>query len=138
MQTCKVGYLVGSLSAGSINRILSKALIKAAPADLEFVEVPLKDPPLYNYDFDDHHPPAARALKAAPACVNAVLFVSPEYNRSMPGPLRTEVFTSDGEVLDRDTKAFLTFYMEEFREFIIRVLTVVPQNAPGHLGWGEP
>ena len=80
--TYKVGYFVGSLAAGSINRILSRALIKVAPADLEFVEIPIKDLPLYSFDYDADYPPAGHALKEAIAGVNAVLFVSPEYNRA--------------------------------------------------------
>ena len=41
-----------------------------------------------------------------------------------------EIFGEDGEIKDEDTKAFLTEYMKQFREFIIRVLSVVPQNKP--------
>ena len=87
----RVGYFVGSLAAGSINRILSRALIRVAPADLEFVEIPIRDLPLYSYDYDADYPPAGRALKEAIAGVNAVLFVSPEYNRSIPGPLKNAI-----------------------------------------------
>jgi chromate reductase, NAD(P)H dehydrogenase (quinone) len=58
----KVGYFVGSLAKGSINRILSRALIKVAPRDLEFVEIPIGDLPLYSYDYDADYPPEARRL----------------------------------------------------------------------------
>lgn len=51
----------GSLAAGSINRTLSRALIRLAPPDLEFVEIPIKDLPLYNSDYDADHPPEAGA-----------------------------------------------------------------------------
>ena len=69
----RVGYFVWSLAAGSINRILSKALIKVAPPDLEFVEIPIKDLPLYSYDYDADYPPEGRALKvpspaSTPSC----------------------------------------------------------------------
>jgi chromate reductase len=87
----KVGYFVGSLSKKSINRTLSKALIRLAPPDLEFAEIPIKDLPLYNYDFDSDYPPQARALKEAVASADAILFVSPEYNRSIPGPLKNAI-----------------------------------------------
>ncbi len=80
----RVGYFVGSLAAGSINRILSRALIKVAPADLEFVEIPIKDLPLYSYDHDADYPPEGRALKEALAGVNAILFVSPEKRARPP------------------------------------------------------
>ena len=46
MTTYKVGYLIGSLAKGSINRLLSKALIKLAPPELEFTEIPFGDLPL--------------------------------------------------------------------------------------------
>jgi chromate reductase, NAD(P)H dehydrogenase (quinone) len=187
----KVGYIVGSLATGSINRILAKALIKVAPRDLEFVEIPIEYLPLYNRDYDADYPPEGRALKDAIAGVDAVLFVSPEYNRSIPGPLKNaidwasrpygqnsfarkptaiigastgrigtavmqsglrsvlafcdspqlnapeayiyftpEVFGEDGEIKNEETKAFLTNYMKQFLEFIVRVLSVVPQNRP--------
>ena len=45
MATHKIGYFVGSLATGSINRVLSQALIKLAPEDLEFSEIPIKDLP---------------------------------------------------------------------------------------------
>ncbi len=91
MKTYKVGYFVGSLSKSSINRILSKALIRLAPPELEFEEIPIKDLPLYNSDFDDDYPPEGRALKDAIASVDAVLFVTPEYNRAIPGGLKNAI-----------------------------------------------
>jgi chromate reductase, NAD(P)H dehydrogenase (quinone) len=78
MATYKIGYFVGSLAARSINRTLSKALIKLAPADLEFTEIPIKDLPLYSYDYDADFPPAGRALKEAIDGSDGILFVSPE------------------------------------------------------------
>ena len=77
MSTYQVGYFVGSLSSTSINRILSRALIRLAPADLEFTEIPIGDLPLYSPDFDADYPAEARALKEAIAGVGAVLFVTP-------------------------------------------------------------
>jgi chromate reductase len=55
------------------------------------VEIPIRDLPLYNRDFDDDYPPAGRALKDAIAAVDAVLFVTPEYNRGMPGSLKNAI-----------------------------------------------
>lgn len=91
MATQKIGYFVGSLATGSINRTLSKALIKLAPADLEFTEIPIKDLPLYSYDYDADFPPAGRALKEAIEASDGILFVSPEYNRSIPGALKNAI-----------------------------------------------
>jgi len=82
---------VGSLSSTSINRILSRALIRLAPEDLELVEIPIRDLPLYSQDHDGNFPPEARALKDAIAAVQAVLFVTPEFNRSIPGGLKNAI-----------------------------------------------
>lgn len=87
----KVGYFVGSLSSTSINRVLSKALIRLAPDDLEFTEIPIGDLPLYSQDYDENYPPEATALKDAIAASDAVLFVTPEYNRSIPGALKNAI-----------------------------------------------
>ncbi len=88
MTMIQVGYFVGSLSSTSINRVLSKALIRLAPDDMEFTEIPIGNLPLYSPDYDGDYPPEARALKASVAAVDAVLFVTPEYNRSIPGALK--------------------------------------------------
>jgi chromate reductase len=87
----RIGYIVGSLSTESINRTLAEALIRLAPKHLEFVEIPIGDLPLYNRDFDTDYPPEGRALKDAIAAVDAVLFVTPEYNRGIPGCLKNAI-----------------------------------------------
>jgi chromate reductase len=87
----EVGYFVGSLSSTSINRVLSKALIRLAPDDLEFTEIPIGNLPLYSPDYDADYPPEARALKEAVTGSDAILFVSPEYNRSIPGALKNAI-----------------------------------------------
>jgi chromate reductase len=89
--TYKVGYFVGSLSSKSINRILSKALIRLAPNDLEFSEIPINNLPLYSQDYDDDYPAEATSLKDAIRGSDAVLFVTPEYNRSIPGGLKNAI-----------------------------------------------
>ena len=91
MTNIRVGYFVGSLSSTSINRVLSTALIRLAPDDMEFTEITIGDLPLYSPDFDSDYPPEARALKASIAAVDAVLFVTPEYNRSIPGALKNAI-----------------------------------------------
>jgi chromate reductase len=185
----KVGYFVGSLSSRSINRTLSKALIRLAPDDLEFTEIPIGNLPLYSPDFDADYPPEATALKEAIGASDAVMFVTPEYNRSIPGALKNaidwasrpwgqnsfhhipaavigasigsigtavaqqslravlsfcnarqmtspeayiqfapEKFAPDGEVVDESTAQFLQMFMAEFREHLVRVLTVIPRK----------
>src|SRR5512144_2697098 len=91
MGTYKVGYLVGSLATASINRLLSKALVRLAPPQLKLTEIPIRDLPLYSYDYDASYPPVATAFKSAIAAVDAVLFVTPEYNRSIPGGLKNAI-----------------------------------------------
>jgi chromate reductase len=86
-----VGYLIGSLSEKSINRTLAKALIRLAPDSLAFEEIPIRDLPLYNRDLDADYPPEGRALKEAIERVDAVLFITPEYNRDMPGSLKNAI-----------------------------------------------
>ncbi|NYG07965.1 chromate reductase [Phycicoccus badiiscoriae] len=91
MSSYRVGYFVGSLSSTSINRTLSRALINLAPSGLEFTEIPIGDLPLYSPDYDGSYPPEAVALKEAIAASEAVLFVTPEYNRSIPGALKNAI-----------------------------------------------
>jgi chromate reductase, NAD(P)H dehydrogenase (quinone) len=190
MRTYKVGYFVGSLSSTSINRELSKALIRLAPEDLEFTEISIGNLPLYSQDYDANFPPEATALKDAIHQSDAILFVTPEYNRSIPGALKNaidwasrpwgqnafdhipaavigasighigtavgqqslravlsfcnarqmtapeayshftaEVFPGDGEVANESTRDFLKRYMAEFRDHVVRVLTVLPRAA---------
>ena len=189
MSAYTVGYIVGSLSSTSINRILATALIRLAPDDLSFVEIPIRDLPLYSQDYDADYPPEGRLLKEAIAAVDAVLFVTPEFNRSIPGALknaidwasrpwgqnsfdhmpaavigaspgaigtavgqqslravlsftnarqmtapeayitfRPEIYGEDGSVSDESTAQFLRKYMQEFRDHIERVLTVLPRT----------
>ncbi|MGS1016181.1 NADPH-dependent FMN reductase [Allosphingosinicella humi] len=87
----KVGYLVGSLATASINRKLAKALIRLAPESLEFSEISFRDLPLYSYDYDADFPAVARAFKDAIKAADAILFVTPEYNRSIPGGLKNAI-----------------------------------------------
>jgi chromate reductase, NAD(P)H dehydrogenase (quinone) len=190
MASYRVGYFVGSLSSTSINRELSKALIALAPDDLEFHEIQIRNLPLYSQDYDANYPPEAVALKDAIHRSQAILFVTPEFNRSIPGALKNaidwasrpwgqnafdhipaaiigasigqigtalaqqslravlafcnarqmtapeayiqfskEIFPGDGMVADKVTKTFLESFMSEFRDHIMRVLTVLPRHS---------
>lgn len=91
MTTFRVGYIVGSLSSKSINRKLAQALVKLAPAELTVSEIVWRDLPIYSPDYDKDYPPAAATFKAAIAAVDAVMFVTPEYNRSLPGGLKNAI-----------------------------------------------
>jgi chromate reductase len=87
----RVGYFIGSLSSTSINRLLATALVKLAPPELTAFEIPFRDLPLYSPDLEADYPPVAKALKDAIARADAVLFVTPEYNRSIPGGLKNAI-----------------------------------------------
>src|SRR4026208_1442592 len=91
MSTFKVGYLIGSLATGSINRLLAKALVRLAPEHLKMTELPFRDLPIYSYDYDADFPQVAKDFKSALAAVDAVLFITPEYNRSIPGGLKNAI-----------------------------------------------
>ncbi len=91
MATHRVGYVIGSLAKASINRKLAKALVKLAPKELALTEIPIRDLPVYNRDFDADFPAPARAFKQALAGVEALLFVTPEYNRGIPGSLKNAI-----------------------------------------------
>jgi chromate reductase len=91
MESHNVGYFVGSLARESINRKLANALVRLAPDDLVLQEIYYAELPPYSYDYDADYPPVARAFKEAIAAVDAVLFVTPEYNRSIPGALKNAI-----------------------------------------------
>ena len=87
----RVGVIVGSLSKNSINRRVANALEKLAPAEFEFFEIDYSKLPLYNHDFDADYPAEALEFKAQVASADAILFVTPEYNRSIPGALKNAI-----------------------------------------------
>jgi len=190
MSDYTVGYFVGSLAKGSINRKLAQALVRVAPPELQMREIRFGDLPLYSYDYDADYPQVAKDFKATIAEVDAVLFVTPEYNRSIPGALKNAIdwasrpygqnsftrkpsaiigtspgaigtavgqqhlksilsfcnspmmnaveayiqftpnlISDQGDVSVGSTEDFLRSYMQEFRDFIERVLTVYPRPS---------
>ena len=87
----KVAVFVGSLRQDSINRKLARAVEKLAPKDLSFEHIDIGGLPLYNQDFDGDYPAACQQLKQAVEAADALLFVTPEYNRSIPGVLKNAI-----------------------------------------------
>lgn len=83
-----VGVIVGSLSRQSINRRLADALIGLAPADFSMRILRIDDLPLYNYDDDAQPAESVKRFKREVTGSDAIVFVTPEYNRSIPGPLK--------------------------------------------------
>ena len=88
MAQLKVALFVGSLRKDSYNRRLARAVEKLAPPDFKFEHIRIDNLPLYSQDFDADYPAVARQLKQAVEATDALLFVTPEYNRSIPGVLK--------------------------------------------------
>ncbi|SDG30797.1 NADPH-dependent FMN reductase [Alloyangia pacifica] len=85
----KVAVIVGSLREGSYNRMLARALTEVAPEGLDFDFVAIGDLPLYNPDLDEGTPPEAWSrFRAQVKASDAVLFVTPEYNRGLPAAVK--------------------------------------------------
>ena len=91
MSTLSIAVLVGSLRRESFNRRLATALARLAPGDVEFRQLEIGDLPLYNHDDDANPPAAAQRLKSEIRAADGVLFVTPEYNRSVPGVLKNAI-----------------------------------------------
>lgn len=87
MSTHHVGIVIGSLSKDSINRKLARAVQRLAADRLNFTEIEIGDLPLYNRDLDGDFPAPARRLKDEFEGVQALLLVTPEYNRAVPAAL---------------------------------------------------
>ncbi|MRH29982.1 ACP phosphodiesterase [Microbacterium sp. SYP-A9085] len=87
----RLGVIVGSLSRESINRRLALALTRLAPSEFHVEEISYDQLPVYNRDFDADYPQSALDFKATVAAVDALLFVTPEYNRSIPGALKNAI-----------------------------------------------
>ena len=91
MSKTKIAVFVGSLRKDSINKKLAKAVEKLMPADFEFEYVRIDNLPLYNQDFDGDYPAECKRLKQQVEAADALLFVTPEYNRGVPGVLKNAI-----------------------------------------------
>lgn len=91
MGTLKIAILVGSLRRESFNRRLAEGLVKLASDDVEFSWPSLGDLPLYNQDDDGSPSAQVTRLKGEIKAAHGVLFVTPEYNRSIPGVLKNAI-----------------------------------------------
>lgn len=88
MSTLQIAVIVGSLRRDSFNHRLALALARLAPPSLHFEPIAIDALPLYNQDDDAKPAAAVRQLKAEIAVSQGLLFVTPEYNRSIPGVLK--------------------------------------------------
>ena len=90
-ETRNVATLVGSLRRGSLNRMAARAIAALAPPSLAFDEVEIGDLPLYNEDLEQDPPAQWTRFRERMRGADAVLFVTPEYNRSVPGLLKNAI-----------------------------------------------
>ena len=90
-KTHNVAVLVGSLRKDSFNRKIAHALAKLAPSSLKLSIVELGDLSMYNQDLDATPPASWTAFRASIKAADAVLFVTPEYNRSVPAVLKNAI-----------------------------------------------
>lgn len=88
MSTYPIAVVIGSLRRQSHNKALAAAITRLAPADLDFRTVEIGDLPLYNQDDDGAQAASVVRFKGEIAAAKGILFVTPEYNRSMPGVLK--------------------------------------------------
>ncbi|MBP6018646.1 MAG: NAD(P)H-dependent oxidoreductase [Burkholderiaceae bacterium] len=91
MDHYQIALVVGSLRRDSHNKKLAHALTRLGPADFTFKFLDISKLPLYNQDDDAHQAPAVLQLKQEIAASQGLLFVTPEYNRSMPGVLKNAI-----------------------------------------------
>lgn len=91
MSTYQIAVIVGSLRHDSVNRKLATAIAGLAPPEFSFNQVTISDLPLYNQDDDANQPAAAKRLKDEIKAAHGLLFVTPEYNRSVPGVLKNAI-----------------------------------------------
>lgn len=88
MSQYPIAVVVGSLRRDSFNRKLATALARLAPAEFSFSQLRIDDLPLYNQDDDGNPAESVKRLKAEITAARGVIFVTPEYNRSIPGVLK--------------------------------------------------
>ena len=122
-----VAVIVGSLRKDSINRKVANALAELAPPSLKLVIVGIGDLPLCNQDDDDKSPAPSVAFRERIKAADAVLFVTPEYNRSIPSPLKNALDVGSrpfgqsvwgGKLIDDDSRKLLHDFMLAFAAWI--------------------
>ncbi|MEV4320533.1 NADPH-dependent FMN reductase [Actinocrispum sp. NPDC049592] len=127
--TYQVGYLVGSPSGQSAEHRLARAFARLAPhADLQLTELPITDLPLYTRDGEEAVPPAAATLKQAVTSSDGMLFVTPEYNRTIPAALKNAIDWTAGELDGKPSAIAATGSTEAAQRHLRDILTVT--NSP--------
>ena len=91
MSQYQIAVIVGSLRKESFNRKLASAMVKLAPSGFTFKQLEIGDLPLYNQDDDASQAASVKRLKSEITAAQGLLFVTPEYNRSVPGVLKNAI-----------------------------------------------
>lgn len=91
MSEYTIAVIIGSLRKDSLNRKLADALARLAPAEFSFTQLSIGDLPLYNQDHDGEPAESVKRLKAGISAAQGLLFLTPEYNRSIPGVLKNAI-----------------------------------------------
>ena len=91
MTQYKIAVVIGSLRKDSFNRKMADAIEKLAPAEFTFHKVRIDDLPLYNQDDDTHQAESVKRMKDEIKDAQGLLFITPEYNRSIPGVLKNAI-----------------------------------------------
>ena len=91
MSQYQIAVIVGSLRQDSFNRKLASAIVKLAPPEFSFKQLQIGDLPLYNQDDDANPAESVKRLKAEISAAQGLLFVTAEYNRSIPGVLKNAI-----------------------------------------------
>ena len=91
MSQYKIAVVVGSLRKDSFNRKMADAIEKLAPSEFTFHKVRIDDLPLYNQDDDTHQAESVKRMKDEIKDAQGLLFITPEYNRSIPGVLKNAI-----------------------------------------------
>jgi chromate reductase len=91
MNKYSIAVIVGSLRLDSINRKLANSVVKLAPPEFIFKQVQIGDLPLYNQDDDANQSASVKRMKSEIVSAQGLLFVTPEYNRSIPGVLKNAI-----------------------------------------------
>jgi chromate reductase len=91
MSQYQIAVVVGSLRKASFNRQLANAIVKLAPSEFSFKQVQIGNLPLYNQDDDANQAESVKQLKAEITASQGLLFVTAEYNRSIPGVLKNAI-----------------------------------------------
>ncbi|HUW80759.1 MAG TPA: NAD(P)H-dependent oxidoreductase [Acidocella sp.] len=91
MSQFKIAVIVGSLRRDSFNGKFADALVKLAPSEFSCERLKIDDLPLYNQDDDADQAAAVKRLKSQVTAAQGVIFVTPEYNRSIPGVLKNAI-----------------------------------------------